>query len=183
MDKKIIEKWLKNQKNIKLPIIIGLAGILLIAFSSIIFPEDKVEAQAPSSPNSYDYCQWLEEKIAATVNQITGKKGANVLVTLETGVEYVYATEQKKDNSNTGQTDGGKFSESGSLAETYITVKDQNGNEEAVVLTELTPRIRGVSIVCHGGQRAEVANAIVSTLSVALDIPSENISVAGSGIY
>ena len=77
MDKKIIEKWLKNQKNIKLPIIIGLAGILLIAFSSIIFPEDKVESQAPSSPNSYDYCQWLEEKIAATEHMLNNVNKGN----------------------------------------------------------------------------------------------------------
>lgn len=180
----IIERFMKNPKAVKIMVAAGLLGILMLALSSM-FSSNTEDSVLPSADNmtSYEYCEWLEEKIAQTVNEITGEKGAEVLVTLETGVEYIYATEQKKDNSNTGQTDGGKFSESGSTAETYITVTDGNGNEAAVVLTELTPKIRGVSVVCRGGQKAEVANVIKSALATALNVPSENISVSGRGLY
>lgn len=184
MVKDLFEKILKTPKNSKILIIAGVVGMVLIALSSVIPGEkEKESASLTGNMTSYEYCEWLEERIAQTVNRITGKKGAQVLITLDTGVEYVYATEQKKDNSNTGQTDGGKFSESGSTAETYITVKDKDGNEEAVVRTELIPKIRGVSVVCVGGQKAEVVNAVTEALSTALNIPVENISVVGRGVY
>jgi len=180
----LIEKFIKNPKASKILVISGLAGMLILALSSMFSSDDSSESPLPSAAmTSYEYCEWLEEKIAQTVDEITGEEGAEVLVTLETGVEYIYATEQKKDNSNTGQSDGGKFSESGSTAETYITVTDGDGNEAAVVLTELTPKIRGVSVVCRGGQKAEVVNAVTAALATALNISSENISVTGSGIY
>lgn len=184
MNKEFFEKWLKKPGANRWLIGLGLAGMLLIALSSVLpKKEQNKSVQTSATLSSYEYCEWLEEKIARTVNEITGKKGAKVLVTLETGVEYIYATEQKKDNSNTGQSDGGKFSESGSTAETYITVTDGDGNEEAVVLTELTPKIRGVSVVCSGGQKAEIVNAIVEALSTALNISAEDISVVGRGVY
>ncbi len=185
MNKAFFEKIFKDPKRSKWIVAIGLIGMLLIALSSLFDGNDNNEKTqfASATLSSYEYCEWLEEKIAHTVDEITGKRGAQVLVTLETGVEYVYATEQKKDNSNTGQSDGGKFSESDSTAETYITVTDADGNEEAVVLTELTPKIRGVSVVCDGGQKAEVVNAVVSALSTALNISSEDISVTGRGVY
>ena len=186
MDKTFLKNIMKNPKSGKVLFGLGIVGMLFIALSSIFSSDDndkQAEFASATGLSSYEYCEWLENKISYTVDEITGSKGSQVLVTLETGVEYVYATEQKKDNSNTGQSDGGKFSESGSTAETYITVTDGDGNEAAVVLTELTPKIRGVSVVCDGGQKAEVVNAVVSALSIALNIPSENISVTGRGVY
>lgn len=184
MDKKLLLEKLRSPKIGKVLIYLGIAGIMLIFVSSFL-PETEESSGTiqKHTMTSYEYCEWLEGKIAATVDEITGGKHSSVLVTLETGVEYIYATEQKTDNENTGDDSGGKFSESGSTAETYITVKDENGNESAVVLTELIPKVRGVSVVCEGGQRAEVQQAVILAVSTALNISEKDISVSGKGIY
>ena len=112
---------------------------------------------------------------------MTGDGGASVLITLDTGVEYIYATEEKTDSANTTDGNAGKVSESGSNAKTYITVTDGDGNEKAIVLTELVPRVRGVLIVCRGGEREEVAAQIRKAVATALNISEKNISVSGRG--
>ena len=84
-------------------------------------------------------------------------------LTLENDREYVYAQ-----NSTT----------EGSTLE-YVILSRSN-EEEAVLLTEICPRVRGVAVVCTGGDSSAVKQTIVSLLSASLGISSHRIHVAGN---
>ena len=43
---------------------------------------------------------------------------------------------------------------------------------------ELEPRVKGVVVVCEGGDRPEVVGKVVDAVTVALDISSARVSVS-----
>ena len=56
-------------------------------------------------------------------------------------------------------------------------VEGENG-EQPLVTMELQPEVRGVVVVCEGGDSPGVAAQVVSTVKVALNISSARISVS-----
>jgi stage III sporulation protein AG len=91
----------------------------------------------------------MEERIETLCEELSGVREAHVLLTLESGVEYVYA-------------DGGAWD-----------------RESPLLLQEISPQIRGVAVICTGGDDSAVRLTITELLSAALGIPSSRIRVAG----
>ncbi|MBR4959927.1 MAG: hypothetical protein IKY52_03420 [Clostridia bacterium] len=94
---------------------------------------------------------------------VAGIREAEVLLTLENNREYVYA----QDSTSAGDT----------LEYVILSGKEK---EETVLLTEICPRVRGVAVVCTGGDTPAVRQTIVSLLSASLGISSNRIHVAGN---
>ena len=149
-------------------IIGGLIGIALIFLSSY-FPTgsggsgsaeetlDKISAQ--------EYTSQLEENLIQIISHIDGAGEAKVMITLETGVETKYATQEKSST------------ESGTSEVSYITVRDANGSERALAVTEVQPTVKGVVVVCPGGEEPVVQQRIISAVTTALDISSKRVFV------
>ena len=96
--------------------------------------------------------------------QVAGVGTVDVVVTLEGGYEYVYATDVKI--------------VSGSETRTYITVGSGN-SETLVYITERAPAITGIGVVCTGGMDAGVRREVTSLLSAAFGVGSNKIYVTG----
>ena len=102
-------------------IIGGLLGIALIFLSSY-FPSgsggsgsaeetlDKISAQ--------EYTSQLEENLIQIISHIDGAGEAKVMITLKTGVETKYATQEKSSTESSGDKT------SGTSEISYITVRD-----------------------------------------------------------
>ncbi len=94
------------------------------------------------------------------------------MVTLESGTEYVYATER---NSNSGTKENKESTEkynneiSDKTEETYIIIKTDNG-EQPLLLSALAPSVRGVAIVCDSAANGVVADNIKQAVCTLLDI-------------
>ena len=107
------------------------------------------------------------------------------MVTLENGAETVYATEEKKnkeameDKAN-GETTRKK--ESDDCEKKYITIKDSEGTEHALAVTEIQPKIKGVIIVCPGGEDPTVQQRIITAVTTALNISSNKVCVTKSSL-
>lgn len=97
----------------------------------------------------------LENRLSALLCSIDGVSELSVMVTLESGVEYVYATEQKSNVNLLSDT----------LSGTEKRVENQNehrgllhhpqgrlGGESAVLVKRLEPVVQGVAIVCRGAR-------------------------------
>ena len=138
-------------------IIGGLIGIALIFLSSY-FPSgsggsgsaeetlDKISAQ--------EYTSQLEENLIQIISHIDGAGEAKVMITLETGVETKYATQEKSSTESSGDKT------SGTLA-----------------VTEVQPTVKGVVVVCPGGEEPVVQQRIISAVTTALDISSKRVFV------
>lgn len=173
-----VKNFIIKFKNPKLLIIIGTVGIALIAFSSFIpskSEKDKI-LENTSTLSADEYKNNLENDIREIVLGITGYE-STVMVTLESGIRYDFADDTKDIVSTvSGQN---STADSRTNTKSYITVKDSTGGEKALVITEKMPEIRGVAIICIGGDQENVAEKIEGAVCAALNITSKRVYIAG----
>lgn len=170
----------------KLIVISGVLGIFLIFISNLFksggeVPTKTTEAKA----NSEQYIDRLEQNLENIVSSIKGAGNAKVLVTLENGTETVYATEEKKNKEASEDKANGETTrkkESDDCEKKYITIKDSEGTEHALAVTEIQPRIKGVIIVCPGGDDPLVQQRVITAVTTALSIPSNRVCVTKSSL-
>lgn len=172
------EKALKIIKNPKFLMIAGITGIILIFISSFVGGDSKKEINTDGAAfSSEEYRLSLEEDIKRLVSEITGSKSVSVVVTLENSVSYSYADTREETSSD---KKGDKTSTSDiELKEGYITVKTADGGEQALLVTEIMPEIRGVAIVCEGGDNEVINEKILNTVTAALDITKKRVYICG----
>ncbi len=162
-------------------VILGIIGMLLILLSSFDYGDkvstrkNAIETVAPVK----DYSVVLEEKIEGLISDMLGGTEVTAMVTLESSVEYVYADEVKTDADVTRDQTALKTQQSDSNHKTYVVIKDSKGNEHPVVITEKMPEIRGVVVVCVGGEKSNVASAVRLAVRSALDLDEDKICVMG----
>ena len=182
--KQIVDRLLQGKKTSKIIFIIGIIGILLIFLSSII-PHKGDASSSTSSQETItaeEYASNLETKLTELAEGIHGVGKAKVMVTLENGIEYVYANSQKKSNDNTQDYDEGesKKSTDKNTLEQDVTVIDGKDGKQALVVTELEPTVKGVVVVCEGGGDIKVVENLTNAVTTALNISSTRVSVIQS---
>ncbi len=173
----LITKYIGKIKNPKFLIIIGIIGILLIFLSSLGGDDKKMQETAVTQISAEEYRNQLEKDIKNIVKGITGSNKVTVVVTLESGMRYKYA--DITEGSSADKTEDNTISSSSELKQGYITVKTADGGEQALLVTTQMPEIRGVAIVCLGGDNSVVAEKIENTVTAALNITSQRVHIAG----
>ena len=175
---KLISKYKEKLKTPKALVIMGIIGIALIALSSLSGRTKDEEKNKPLTEiSAEEYRVGLETDICKIVSSITGSRKVEAVVTLDSGVRYSYAdiseevTEDKSDkelqSSNIERKEG------------YITVKTAEGGEQALLITTQMPEIRGVAIVCEGGDNPVISEKIKNIVTAALNITSKRVYICG----
>lgn len=176
----IIQKYITKLKSPRLLLIIGLAGMILICLSSFI-GKGKTEEEKKTSPKesiiAEEYRAELEKSIAGIVKSITGSENVNVVITLESGIRYSYADTNEGTSEN--RTESNRESSSSESKQTYITVKSADGGEQALLVSTEMPEVRGVAIVCEGGDDQQINEKIENAVTAALNITSKRVYIAG----
>ncbi len=184
--KEFIKKFplTKNQQNIIL--LLGVSGIALIFISGLFTPKkdkniacgsSKIETSMTAKKKS------LEESLENIVSGINGAGKAKVMITFEGTSETVYATEEKKNNEASEDKSGDDVTrkkESNDCEKKFITVKDCDGGEKALAVTELEPKIKGAVVICQGGDDPIVKNRITEAVTTALNINSSRVCITKS---
>jgi len=161
----------------------GIIGIVLLFLSSLIGGEStsgKTEVTTPDATEQY--VQNMENDLANIVSQLLGDKNVSVMITLKSGIQYIYADENK---TNTGLTedksgsDSLKTEQSDANEQTYIIVKDGDGNEQPLLITEVMPQVKGVVVICSGGDDKNVQQTVQNAVVTVLDISESKVCVIG----
>lgn len=174
----IVSKYLKPFKKPKTVLIIGLVGIGLIVLSSLFSSgESKKENVKTGEMTAEEYKTILEEDIKETVTDITGSKNVSVVITLESGIKYYYA--DTREETLTEKRENEKESTDNETKSGYITVKNAEGGEQALLVTTQMPKVRGVAIVCDGGDNELIAEKIQNAVMSALNISSKKVYICG----
>lgn len=157
---------LKADKKALFTVVLGLSGIFLILLSEVpAFAENsEIKNSEERSYTESELCREVEKMLS----QIKGAGDVSVMLTYENSGEKIYATDNENDTSSENQS---------SSNYKHIIVDGNNG-EEGLVIKELYPRIRGVAVVCSGGDDPQVQSNISSLLSALFDIGSNRISIA-----
>ena len=164
-------------------IILGFAGILLIFISNFInvkSPSAEQEPPLQNTPLTVDeYRKQLEEELSQIVSSINGAGNVKILITMDSTIEDVYVLEKslnEKSVNNGSQEDFDSESEYKENNE-YVIIKSRDGSEQAVLQKQVMPKIRGVLIVCDGGDDALTKEKITQAVSSVLSISSGKVFV------
>ncbi|MCI8554466.1 MAG: stage III sporulation protein AG [Clostridiales bacterium] len=169
----------------KLILAAGLAGMALILLSQF-WPKRETAPQetARAAVSTEEYVAKTEERLRSLVGGIEGAGRCQVMVTLENGVEYVYASENRI-NSNREEdsgTNSSKLSQKDDSEQSIILV-DTGSGKEGLLVTEIQPTVRGVVVVCDGGDAEEVRRRVTEAVTTALNISSLRVCVVkGTGL-
>ncbi len=171
------DKWQSAFAKPKGLLIAGLAGILLI-FVSTLLPSGSSRKADSGGFSTAEYQQSLEDSVRSLVREITGDRHSTVVVTLDSGERYVYADSASaslSENANNGST----VQTNSSSTHSYITVRNESGGEAALPVTVYMPQIRGVAIVCDGGNDPAVSEQVTNAVTAALHITNSRVYITG----
>lgn len=182
--KKIIDKVCSNKNFSKYIVVIGILGMLMIFVSGFFKNDTKKDSIAPIKNLSLeDRREKLEKNLESIISNIQGAGSSRVLVTLETSTETVYATEERKNEEASEDKSSGEITRkkaSNDSEKRFITVKDSEGTEHALAITEIEPKVKGVVVICPGGDDILVKKRIVEATTTALNIKSTQVCVTKS---
>ena len=172
-----IGDFFKSEKFNKYLIVCGAVGILLLFFSEI-----PLKSKSPNKTDNTEteYVRELEEKLKSMISDLDGAGETKIMITLENGVEYKYAFQERKsqDISEDIQNEENKSLQKRDSSENNYIIVDGEKGREALIERKIQPRIRGVAVLCSGGDRAVVKNEVIQIVTTVLDIPSTKVSVS-----
>lgn len=164
-----ITALLKNDRKKLIIVTVALLGIILIVISSVgeETASEEEAAQPQSDFSESEYTAKLEQRLEETVSSLYGAGRSRVMVTLECDYETVYARDgsYSKDEASSDEKSE------------YIII-DSSQHEDGLVLKTVTPRVRGVAVLCEGGNDPYVCEQVSQMLSALLDLGSNRISVS-----
>lgn len=169
---------LKGDKKIKIAVAVGVLLMLIIAFSGSLLKSKPDKVKQGETVTTLEYKDQLQREIKTLIEQIGGVGTAQVMITLKSDSEYIYAKEEKKNTdktNNTGQQQSTQQSDK--YENTTIMVEDENGRKTALVKTKLEPKINGVLVVCDGGDDPVVMEKVTTAIKTVLGIGSNNVFV------
>ena len=135
----------------------GLGLLLIIIGTASGRNVEKSETKQEENVSDESYISSVENKICNVIAKITGDTSPAVLITVKGGTERIYIKN----------------------GEGYVTVRTENGY--APVLSQsVYPEITGISVVCRGGDSAEVKKKLIDVISTATGVSSNRICVVGT---
>lgn len=142
--------------------------VLLVGVSLMLVPvgkKEKTVAQADTQKISEDTD--ISKALEQILNQIDGAGEVRVLLTVSTGEETVYQTDNRisqSEESNNTQTD-------------TVMITDAQRNETGLIKQTISPVYRGAVVVCQGADSAQVRLSIVDAVTKLTGLSSDRISV------
>lgn len=159
-------------KKTALFVVIGLAGMFLILISEMDLGSEKDKKEISNdSFSTVEYCDYLESKVEEIVRSIDGAGETRVMITLSETTEYVYATNDKNTRKNTENS-------ADTVSEREYIIIERDNNDTGLLLKTIEPKVRGVAVVCEGGDNAQVQQQIYSAVGAVLSLSTSRISIS-----
>ena len=169
----------KKENILKITVIAGLAGIVLIFCSDFFGGREKEDTFAEVSKSEADtltqYRQELCDELGNMLASIEGVGKTKIMLTLDGTVRNIYATDndiQQRETSADKQSNE---------KQSCIVIRQNDGSEKALTIGQLMPKIKGVLVVCEGGDKEEVCIKVTEAVSAALDVTKSHICVSKLG--
>ena len=146
----------------------GIIGLMLIIFGTFGEKKDEkddVSKNSKENVSTMEYIQALENKIGNIAEQITGSGNVRVIVSVSSGTEYIYVSNEKLGENSSSKE--------------YITVRTESGADELILFKEIYPEVTGVSVACKGGDSPEIQAKLIAVISTSLNVGSNRICIVG----
>ena len=169
----IKSKSFKDKEIAKLLLWVGIIGICLIFLSEFIPKSysEKTGNAASATEFSQEKEQKLEKRLERMISKIDGAGKTKVMLTLDTSEQYYYLTESISRSSQNAE-------EFENESEEEIARIDDGNGERPILQKVDESKIRGVLVVCQGGNNAKIKESILNAVCAVLNLSSEQVSIA-----
>ena len=169
----LIGRLLGSDRALTVIVIVGLVGIGLIFISSYIRPPSKDSAasveESIGAENSglEEYRSSITQELGNMLASIDGVGKTKIMITLDGGVRNIYATDTDTNGRETSRKNG----------------EDENADKQNTEkrVGKMMPQVKGVLIVCEGGDDGDIVQRVKDAVSAALDISQSHICVSKLG--
>ena len=154
--------------NRKLQIGLAILAILVVILCYFTFIRTPTKDKEPSSNSNVvatdaeSYAKSLEDKLEGLLSSVKGAGNVNVLVTLGSGFEYVYATEETVKQTSSGST---------------ITSSITLVSGKPVLVKEIYPEVKGVLVSASGADNVSVRLNLITAVQTVVEVPNEAITI------
>ena len=152
----------------KYALLVAAAGVVLMALPALGGGETREESDRQSVQEVEFGTEELEGRLEEALSQMDGVGQAQVVLTLRGGPSQVLAQdtqhEVREDQSQSSQT--------------TVVVSKGSGNEEPVVLQQLSPQYQGARVVCSGGDDPGERLRVVEAVAALTGLGADKISVS-----
>ncbi len=185
----LIGRLLGSDRALTVIVIVGLVGIGLIFISSYIRPPSKDSAasveESIGAENSglEEYRSSITQELGNMLASIDGVGKTKIMITLDGGVRNIYATDTDTNGRETSRKNGEDENADKQNTEkrSCILVRGKDGSEKALTVGKMMPQVKGVLIVCEGGDDGDIVQRVKDAVSAALDISQSHICVSKLG--
>lgn len=160
---------LKSKKHFEIYLAVFIGLIVCVAyfcFSSKTKADNSEQISTVESGSAMEYVDYLENKLSNVLSKISNAGQTSVVITLENGFSYEYATDIETKTTTSGGI------ETVVTSETIILVAN-----EPVVEKQIYPKIKGVVIVAEGAEDFNVKMNILTAVETVLEVDRNNITI------
>ena len=169
--KNLNKKLFEDNKNKKLIWIVlaGCIGILMISVSELTANDnfEYTEIKDQYAFLAEEQTLMLETKLEEKISEISGAGKTSVMITADSSKEYFYAENHSENSEETEK----------SIEREFVVIEGENG-DEPIVLKIKESKIRGVLVICEGGDNPVIKEKIIEAVCALLDVSSNSVSVA-----
>ena len=175
MKKAELMQWKKRLEHLfrqyKYVLVVILAGVVLLLLPPLWEKEgagEEEETQAPQEVNTEDSAAALERRLEEALSQIQGVGEADVILTLKSGPQKILAQDSETSISERGTE----------ASVSSVLISRGSGEEDAIVVQQLSPQYQGALVVCSGGDDPAVRLKVVEAVSALTGLGADKISVS-----
>lgn len=170
-------KKMDTKRKIQYAVILLITIVILAIFFGSTGKDGEPEAKANTSVQTYE-SNSLEEQLRQTLSKIEGAGEVEVMITYESSAILNPAI--SVDTQSTTSTDefenGNSTTNSTNTQREVVTVSGSDGNE-ALVLSEQNPEIKGVIVIAQGADNIVVKLSLLSAVETVLDVDPDKVDV------
>lgn len=156
----LLKALIGKYKHAILVLLIGLGLMLLPAGARTVpVPEEAIPVQTEEAD--------LESRLSAILSRVSGAGEVEVLLTVRTGGETLYQTDEN--------TDSGETASRNSVS--TVIVEDESHRELGLVRRTDPPVYQGAVVLCQGADNPAVKLAMVEAVSCATGLGADQIKV------
>ncbi len=170
---------IKNFKLSKKGKVILICALCMIALIVYFIPEKSNKTEIENIPINTESISTKEKELEEVLSNIKGAGKVSVMITYKNGNEVVCATNiETQTNTVTEKNENGGIKESETVIENKspVTIDSQNG-ENALVVVEKEPEIRGVIVVAQGADKINVKINLQKAVETVLQISPSQVEI------
>ena len=154
---------------------VGIGAILMVGGRLLPAQPETEAASAAQETEAFDLAAF-QKTVQEKLSMIDGAGRVEVLLSLKSGTESVYASDVRQDDQESGN--GTENTSGSSTYESSLSVVSSSGyGQTPVLLKTVYPEFRGAVVICDGADNAEVCYTISQAIHSLCGISFDNISI------